>query len=95
MARKSRKTLKIDNGNTIVQSVETVPETAEETSAKTPTVMYCRLSKADVATGKDSMTSQIDIIRQLSKSRMTWKSRRRFWTTVIPARITDGRSLRK
>ena len=58
MARVSRKKLKIDIGNK-VQNEKVVRD-----SLKVPTVVYCRLSKADEVTGKESMVSQLEIIRQ-------------------------------
>ena len=59
MARKSRKVLKNSVRSTGQQVVE-----SRTVNYKIPTVMYCRLSKADEITGKESMTSQRDIIRQ-------------------------------
>ena len=58
MARKSRKILKIDIGEKpIAASVQKAPE-------RIPTAIYCRLSKSDEDTGKESMVSQKEIIHQ-------------------------------
>lgn len=56
MARKSRKTCRPE----VVEMVSAV----ENETAKIPTVIYCRLSKADEITGRESMASQVDVIRQ-------------------------------
>ena len=61
MARKSRKNFKIDIGTASPQA-EAVA--TQEKDIKIPTVIYCRLSKADEITGKESMASQKDILRQ-------------------------------
>ena len=53
MARVSRKKLKIDMGNK-VQNEKVVRD-----NSKIPTAVYCRLSKADEVTGKESMVSQL------------------------------------
>lgn len=58
MARKSRKNLKIDIGNK--QQTIREPQQPE----KIPTAIYCRLSKADEVTGRESMKSQLEILRQ-------------------------------
>lgn len=56
MARKSRKTYR-----SALYPEEAMKQTGP---VKTPTAVYCRLSKADEVTGKDSMDSQLKIIRQ-------------------------------
>ena len=58
MARKSRKNLKIE-----IDAVQPQDEENQK-SDKVPTVIYCRLSKADEVTGRDSMSSQLEILRQ-------------------------------
>jgi DNA invertase Pin-like site-specific DNA recombinase len=60
MARKSRKTYR-ENLYAEQALVEPIIE-----SVKVPTVLYCRLSKADEITGRESMTSQLDILRQFA-----------------------------
>lgn len=58
MARKSRKNLNIDIGTEHPAAEE------KQKSDKIPTAIYCRLSKADEVTGRESMKSQLDILRQ-------------------------------
>lgn len=53
MARKSRKELRIKEENKL----------QPDTISKIPTVLYCRLSKADDITGKDSMENQKQFLR--------------------------------
>lgn len=55
MARKSRKTNRAVQPEPVLQSEEI---------KKIPTVVYCRLSKADEITGRDAMASQLEIIKQ-------------------------------
>lgn len=58
MARKTRKNLKIE----IDRCQPPIEEKLQ--AGKIPTVIYCRLSKADEITGRESMKSQLDILRQ-------------------------------
>lgn len=60
MARKSRKTNRVINPEPVLQ---------QEEITKIPTVIYCRLSKADEITGRDSMASQLEIIRQFVETK--------------------------
>lgn len=53
MARKSRKTHRLSNTAEIIAQ-----------APKVPTAIYCRLSKADEVTGRYSMESQLEILRQ-------------------------------
>ena len=62
MARKSRKSYKMDVG------MNQHPSEPGQTG-KVPTVIYCRLSKADEITGKESMSSQLEIVRQFISTR--------------------------
>lgn len=59
MARKTRKPLRM--------AAEVIPEISENmegnNNIKIPTVLYCRLSKADFETGKVSMENQIELLK--------------------------------
>ena len=62
MARKKRGYMQIgESAPSEAETDKTVIESADD--GKIPTALYARLSKADVATGKDSMENQLMILR--------------------------------
>lgn len=64
MARKSRKTYREN-----LYSFDMTDSEVTKEKSKIPVVSYSRLSKADMVTGRNSMESQQEIIRQFVKAR--------------------------